>query len=103
MNTHAKDVLLSLQSVVVDDMKYEGERKKMILLMLFDFSRKWGLKFGVWGTPKGKWVWGWGEGWGGWAVRGKERVEGGVRKISGNFPGNLDRDGEGPSVQKLIL
>ena len=39
----------------------------MILLILFDFSRKSGLKFGVWmwGTPKGKGVWGWGDGGGG--------------------------------------
>ena len=40
-----------------------------------------------------------GVGWGG----GEERVEGGVGKISWKFPGNLDRDGEGPSVQKMIL
>ena len=38
---------------------------------------------------------------GGWGESG-----GGVRNsldISGNFPGDLDRDGEGPSVQKMIL
>ena len=56
----------------------------MILLILFDFSRKSGLKFGVWiwGTPKGKGV--------------------GERGVSGKFLGNLNRDG-GPSVQKMIL
>ena len=32
---------------------FEGVRKKMILLMLFDFSRKSGLKFGVRGMDVG--------------------------------------------------
>ena len=69
----------------------------MMFLMIFDFSRKSGIKFGVWmwGTPKGKGVWGWRE------VSGK--FPGISRELSWKFPGNLDRDGEGPSVQKMIL
>ena len=41
--------------------EHEGVRKKMILLMLFDFSRESVFKFGVWMRGKGVGVGGWRE------------------------------------------